>query len=152
MRTIGCVLSVLLLSTAAASADTALNLQEGSWKITRLISLGSQHELTKPAPTTECLSPSTPYPAADVGWPDGTKCTSETAVAGNVVTWSFTCTKDKTTTTGKGPLTFSGKKFSGTINIETVTEDDSGMAGRRGLLKVSGAYTGVCAANAPAKK
>ena len=153
MRTTGSVLAVILCSGAAIADDKAtgavpqkLNLDVGRWKITRLISLGSKHELTKPAPTSECLTLAAPLPAAETGWPAGTTCTSEQLQNGSTVNWTFTCSLGSTTTTGTGTLSYTGKKLAGTLDVEAVTGEGGGMSGRRGVLKISGVYVGACPA------
>jgi hypothetical protein len=140
------VLLTCSYSTAAPAPAPAskLDLVEGSWKITRLISLGSAHTLTKVPASTECLTKDKPAPAAATGWPDGATCDAKAVVDGKTVNWTFTCTQGATTITGSGPLAFTGKKMSATIKIEKVTTDDGGMSGQRGLLKITGAYVGAC--------
>lgn len=138
MRRIACVVGLLLLSSAA-SADATLAFVPGQWKITRVISLGSAHTKTKPVPTSECLSPDAPAPAASVGWPAGVTCTDETTRNGSKVEWSFRCTVDATTITGTGTLTYAGKTMSGTINVTKETVSGAAVSGQRGLLKITGA-------------
>jgi len=130
---------------AAPAPDTSsINLVDGSWKITRIISLGSKHEKTTVPATTQCLTKAEPLPDAMPGWPTGVACKSERSIDGTHVNWTFTCTEGTTTIVGKGPLVFTGKKLTATIAVEKATSDGASMGGVRGLMKIAGTHLGPC--------
>ncbi len=123
---------------------SAVNISEGAWKISRVISLGSAHEMTNVPATTECLTRQKLVPDAAAGWTDKVACQDTPTIAGAEVTWSFSCTNATTKIEGNGPLVFTGKKVTGTIKVEKTVTEGGGVSGVRGLMKVTGTYVGPC--------
>lgn len=132
-------------SPAPPPADaSAVNLTEGAWKITRVISLGSAHEVTNVPATTECLTKQKLLPDAAPGWTAKVTCQGTPAITGADVTWSFSCTNTTTTIEGNGALAFAGKTVTGTIKVSKTVTEAGGTSGVRGLMKITGKYVGPC--------
>jgi hypothetical protein len=126
-------------------STTHIPMFPGAWSITRTLSLGSAHQKTTPPTTTECLTRAQMLPDPAPGMPMGSRCRSSFGVNGHDLDWSFTCTADIATVKARGPLKFTGKAFSGTLQVEMTTTDGASTSGSRGLLKISGRHTGECA-------
>lgn len=128
------------------AVDTSgIDMVEGNWTITRVISAGSAHTITKVPATTECLTHANILPAAHPGWPmDASKCTSQATVDGTQVMWTFSCTEAEVTIEGSGPLMFAGKKMTAAIKVSDTENLTHGVRGWRGLMKITATYVGPC--------
>jgi len=124
------VVVVVLLCAAQVSAGP--DIKEGSWEITTATEMSGIAMKMPPQKHTQCLTKDDLVPK-DPQTPSNCVIKDQ-RVSGNTVNWTMECTSDNVKTVSTGAVTYSGEKFSGTMDI-TMSGTDmkirSTMTGRR---------------------
>jgi len=123
----------LLFGTCSLEA-AGPDFKTGKWSITSQTEMQGM-AMQMPATTYElCLDAQDRVPMQQ-NQSDGCKVT-EQKVDGDTVTWRFECEHSK----GDGTITYSGKSFSGKMNMQT----DAEMGGMSMTTTMKGTYLGPC--------